>query len=622
LSAVEDNHAMAEGYGTTVGERIGAYQLEALIGRGGMGEVYRAHDDRLDRNVALKILTPRLADDDAFRERLVRESRLAASLDHPNVVPVYDAGDADGRFYLAMRYVEGTDLRALLRRSGVLEPEQAVATATQVGAALDAAHERGLVHRDVKPSNVLVDGRGHCYLADFGLTQSRSDGDHATDGQMLGTLDYVAPEQVRGDPVDGRADIYSLGCLLYETLTGDVPFRRPSDVATIYAHLEEEPPAASRRNPALPPAIDAVLARAMAKEPDDRYGTCAELISEARSALGLERPQRLSRRRLVLVAAAAVAVVCAAAVTAVLLTGGGGTLTPSGSLVQIDPATGTVVKRYRVSPHPGVVTTSAGRVWLGDFLDGSLWQLNPSTGELRRITSVGEPRDLTSLGDIVWVSSDTAGTFGGTIAKYDAVGGGRLDALSLATCSIGAGSGVVWTTFCPFIDRLSTDDGKLRVLKQLPLPFPNPRTGLVDRTNLHDVAVGEGSVWVTGDMVDRRIWRLDPETGRVEATIHSPVGMRTVAAGEGALWITAPIDDLVLRLDPATNRITDRIPVGAGASGVAVGDGAVWVTSFIAGTVSHIDPRTRKVAATVHVGGLPRDVAVGAGGVWVTADAR
>jgi YVTN family beta-propeller protein len=621
---VEENCAMAEGHATVAGERLGVYEVEVLVGRGGMGEVYRAHDERLDRKVALKILTPRLADDEAFRERLVRESRLAASLDHPNVVPVYDAGEADGRFYLAMRFVEGTDLRALLRRSGALEPERALAIAGQVGEALDAAHERGLVHRDVKPSNVLVDERNHCYLADFGLTQSPSDRDLVTDGQMLGTLDYVAPEQVRGDPVDGRADVYSLGCLLYETLTGDVPFRRPSDVATIYAHLEEEAPAASERRPGLPPAVDAVLRRAMAKEPDARYATCAALVEDARNALGLAfAAPRLSRRRMALASLGALGVCCAAVVAAVLLTGGGGGGKPvTGSLIQVDPASGKLVKRYSVSAHPGVVTTSAGRVWLGDFRDGSLWQLNPSTGDLRRLTSVGEPRDLTSLGNTVWVASDSAGTFGGTIAKYDAVGGGRIDAMQLASCAIGAGSGVVWVAFCPFVDRLSTDDGPMKVLKQLALPYPDPRTGLVDRTSLHDVAVGEGAAWVTGDMVDRRIWRLDPRTGRIEATIKLPVAMRTIAAGEGALWVTAPIDDLVLRIDPATNRITDRIPVGAGASGVAVGDGAVWVTSFIAGTVSRIDPRTRRVVSTVRVGGLPRDVAVGAGGVWVTADAR
>src|SRR4249919_3444944 len=238
---------MTELAGIASGVEIGGYRVEELIGRGGMGEVYRAHDDRLNRNVALKILAPRYADDDTFRERLLRESRLAASLDHPNVVPVYDAGEEDAGFYLAMRYVEGADLRAVLRREGALPPARALEIVSQVAGALDAAHTKRLVHRDVKPSNVLIDERGHCYLADFGLTQSVSDRGQATDGSLLGTLDYVAPEQIRGDEVDGRADVYALGCMLFECLTGEVPFRAPSEVATIYAHLEEAPPTASDR---------------------------------------------------------------------------------------------------------------------------------------------------------------------------------------------------------------------------------------------------------------------------------------------------------------------------------------------------------------------------------------
>jgi YVTN family beta-propeller protein len=162
----------------------------------------------------------------------------------------------------------------------------------------------------------------------------------------------------------------------------------------------------------------------------------------------------------------------------------------------------------------------------------------------------------------------------------------------------------------------------VRILKQILLPYPRPRTGSDDRLSLHDVTVGEGSVWVMGDMVDRRIWRLDPRTGGIEATIRLANAPRTIAAGDGGVWVTAPIDDLVLRIDPATNRVVDRIPVARGASGVAVGEGAVWVTSSIAATVSRIDPRTGRVTGTVKVGGLPSDVAAGAGGVWVTADAR
>jgi serine/threonine protein kinase len=195
---------------TTVGgpepDTIGGYRLDELVGRGGMGDVYRAWDERLERWVALKLLPARLAGDEGFRERLLRESRLAASLDHPNVVPVYEAGEADGRLFLAMRYVEGTDLRAILRAEGTLEPGRAIAIASQIAAALDAAHASGLVHRDVKPSNVLVDANGHCYLADFGLSERVAAPQAPTDRTVVGTLDYVAPEQIRGDPGDAAAD--------------------------------------------------------------------------------------------------------------------------------------------------------------------------------------------------------------------------------------------------------------------------------------------------------------------------------------------------------------------------------------------------------------------------------
>ena len=218
---------MAVSRRVAAGDVVAGYEVGALAGRGGMGEVYRAHDPRLERPVALKLLSERLSDDDGFRERMLKESRLAASLDHPNVVPIYEAGEAEGRLFIAMRYVDGTDLEALLRREGALAPERAVAIAAQVADALDAAHAKGLVHRDVKPSNVLLDqqgGREHAYLADFGLTQSIAEAGPA-DGSLMGTLDYVAPEQIRGDQVDGRADVYALGCLLFETLTG--PCRSP-----------------------------------------------------------------------------------------------------------------------------------------------------------------------------------------------------------------------------------------------------------------------------------------------------------------------------------------------------------------------------------------------------------
>src|SRR5919197_1859136 len=324
-----------------IGTELAGYRIERVLGRGGMSVVYVAHDRRLKRNVALKLLSPELAEDEAFRARLLRESQLAASLDHPNVVPVYESGEVDGLLYIAMRFVPGTDLRALLRVEGGLAPQRALTLVEQVASALDAAHERGLVHRDVKPSNILLTGKPeheHCYLADFGLSTSTSDRSVADPGRIVGTIDYVAPEQIRGGDVDGRADVYSLTCLLYECLVGDVPYRRPSDVAVIYAHLEEPAPKASEREPSLPAALDAVLARGTAKAPDDRWQTCGALVEAARSALG-EGPARVrvrerSRRLGIALAVAGAAV--AAAVAALMLGGGGTALARADSLVRID----------------------------------------------------------------------------------------------------------------------------------------------------------------------------------------------------------------------------------------------------------------------------------------------
>src|ERR671931_945837 len=265
-----------------------------------MSVVYLAHDPRLKRNVALKLLAPELVQDESFRVRFLRESQLAASLDHPNVVPIYEAGEVDGLLDIAMRYVPGTDLKALLRAEGALAPERALALVGQVAAALDAAHERGLVHRDVKPSNVLLTGRPgneHCYLSDFGLSTSTSDRSVADPGRIVGTIDYVAPEQIQDVEVDGRADIYSLACLLYECLVGEVPFRRTSDVAVIYAHLEEPPPKASERAPTLPAAVDAVVERGSAKLPEERWQSCTALVEAARSALAGGKARIRVRRR-------------------------------------------------------------------------------------------------------------------------------------------------------------------------------------------------------------------------------------------------------------------------------------------------------------------------------------
>ena len=271
-----------------LGTTIADYRIVALAGRGGMSLVYRARDERLGRDVALKLLSPELTDDDQFRRRFLRESQVAASLHHPNIVPVYAAGEADGNLYLAMRYVEGADLKALLRRESTLSPERALAVLGQVAAALDTAHRHHLVHRDVKPANILLEGappKENGYLADFGLTKTDASRSPTMTGQLVGTLDYVAPEQIRGQTLDGRADIYSLACVLYECLVGSPPFASSSEVAVLYAHLQHAPPSTSQGRPGLPSAIDAVLARALAKRAEQRQRSAGELVADAREAL-------------------------------------------------------------------------------------------------------------------------------------------------------------------------------------------------------------------------------------------------------------------------------------------------------------------------------------------------
>jgi serine/threonine protein kinase len=262
-----------------------------------MAVVYRAEDTRLGRKVALKLLTPALAENEQFQQRFIRESRLAASLDHPNIVPIYEAGESEGHLFIAMRYVPGSDLKALLSREGPLAPTRALRLFVQVGDALDAAHVLGLVHRDVKPGNILLTALtehsghahpDHVYLTDFGLTKRTSSlsGSLTGTGHFLGTVDYVSPEQIQGAAVGPSTDVYALGCVLYEGLTGRLPFTRDDDAAVLWAHLVEMPPPVSAIRPELPAAVDEVVAKAMAKVPTDRYNSCRDLVRDLEDALG------------------------------------------------------------------------------------------------------------------------------------------------------------------------------------------------------------------------------------------------------------------------------------------------------------------------------------------------
>ncbi|MEO3784887.1 serine/threonine-protein kinase [Actinocorallia sp. B10E7] len=277
------------------GGTVGDYEILDLVGRGGMAEVYRARDRRLERVVALKVLARHLTYDDRFRLRFIRESRTIAAIDHPHIIPIFEAGEADGLLFIAMRFVAGPDLRRLLSGRRTPSPDRTCRLLGQIASALDAAHRNALVHRDVKPANILVAGGGtgsgehpeHIYLTDFGLTKSTTAMSGLTSqGQFVGTPRYIAPEQITGDPVDGRCDQYALACVAYEMLTGEAPFHRDSQLALLYAHVSDEAPPPTSHRPDLPSAVDPVLARGLAKAPGSRYPSCLEFVRALYEALG------------------------------------------------------------------------------------------------------------------------------------------------------------------------------------------------------------------------------------------------------------------------------------------------------------------------------------------------
>jgi serine/threonine protein kinase len=280
------------------GEQLAGYEIQEQIGRGGMAVVYRALDLRLGRLVALKVLAPHLGEDEAFRQRFIRESRAAAGVDHPHIIPVFEAGEAAGVLFIAMRYVGHGDVRSLIEAEGCLSPARTSRIASQVASALDAAHAHGLVHRDVKPANMLLgqssgSDADHVYLSDFGLSKhSLTPSTLTSTGQFLGTLDYVSPEQIQGQPVDGRADQYALACTVVEMLTGAPPFRREDTMALMWAQLEAAPPRLTERRPELPSAVDDVVAAAMSKSPGGRFATCRDFAAALTAACQQQSRQR------------------------------------------------------------------------------------------------------------------------------------------------------------------------------------------------------------------------------------------------------------------------------------------------------------------------------------------
>jgi serine/threonine protein kinase len=594
-----------------LGTQFAGYRIDGVVGRGGMGVVYRATELALDRPVALKLIAPEFAGDESFRERFLRESRLAASIDHAGILPVYSAGEADGELYLANRFVDGTDLRALLEH-GPLPAERALGLVGQVADALDAAHARGLVHRDVKPGNVLVDAADHCYLSDFGLTTQLRAGDKTASGVLAGSLDYLAPEQIRRGEVDGRTDQYALGCMLYELLSGAPPFRRETEAQTLWAHMQEEPsPLAAY------PELAPVLSRALAKEPEERYESCDAFVDKARAALGLapspvavRRQRRRIGGRLLYGGVALIVLAAVAAVLALTLRSNEALVAVPNSLGVVDPVSQELVQAIPVGNTPTEVAASDDWVWVVNSNDGTgtISRIDPETRSTVSTFSVGgTPVSLLSAFGSLWV-----GTAEGQVFRIDPSTDLEEDSWTLPNAGeetvfqpdqgagwLAAGPDAVWAASLRTISRI------------------DPATSRIDRRRSvvwGPMAYGFGSLWVLGP----ELVRLQPATMRRVATVDLPGSYSDIATGLGGVWVTGDGADAVLRVDPREEGLSRTYDVGSGPFGVAVGANAVWAPSE-GGTVARIDPRTDEVTS-IPVGGTPRALDVGAGGVWVSVN--
>jgi streptogramin lyase/predicted Ser/Thr protein kinase len=616
------------------GDEIAGFRVTGVAGRGGMGVVYRAEQLDLQRPVALKLIATPLARDEDFRERFVRESRAAAAIDHPNVIPVYSAGEDDGRLYLAMRFVDGEDLRTLVQREGPLAPHRAAPLIAQVANALDAAHARGLVHRDIKPANVLIDG-DHAYLTDFGLTKRLTGETTMTgSGRWVGTLGYIAPEQIRGAGVDARADVYALGCLLFYVLTGVAPYRRDSDEATLYAHLHDAPPDARALMPDVPASLAHVVERALAKDPDDRYPSAGDLGRAALAAVG-DGPAPPPERTVARGAAAP---------------GGLGdeeTVVPGGGRTAVTATAATALGPG--DEHPRATSRGGLPGWLTPVLSllagaalvlivvllatggddenaGSGAGTTPSRTTSTTSTTAGggvktseidvdpRPNAIAYSSGRVWVASPRTNRLIGLAAEGD----GKRRTIRLpwngGTTSVAAGFGSLWVTNGP--------QGRLVRI--------DPKTGHVQGDRLVGegeavvVATGEDAVWVGRRAIKSTdppssIVKVDPHGGAAKDIPFGQEGVGDITTGGGFVWVPNRRRARLSRIAPGSgDRMSTRI--GLGAHRVAYGAGQVWVTNYDDGTVTQ-NTRALDNAATVALSVRgPQDLVVAGGSVWVVSN--
>ncbi|HEU5211468.1 MAG TPA: protein kinase [Gaiellaceae bacterium] len=561
------------------GHVVAGFRIGDLVGSGAMGAVYLAADTATGERIALKLLAPDLVDDERFRRRFLRETELARSLDHPNVVPVLAAGEEEGTLYLAMPYIESEDLRKVLRREGTLDAGRALRIAGQVAAALDAAHRAGLVHRDVKPGNVLVGADDHVFVCDFGLARHLSSVSSLTsDRGFVGTIDYVSPEQIEGGPIDGRADVYSLACLLFECLAGAPPFERESELSVVFAHLNDPPPPVTDYRPDLPAALDAVFATALAKSPRDRYGTCGDLVAAAEAALEgkVIRPRRRRTAALALAAAALAALAAVIVVAAAFESGGRGhaalSLSPS-ALNLVNARTGQVAARIPLGAKLPVADTGLDVA----FTPHAAWALVWTAQELVRVDRTTHrravvhlpwhPGRITAAGNSVWVTQD----FGPAVWQIDA--------------------------------------RTARVSRKLALRSFQNEGG---------IAYGAGSLWLGAGP---GVIRVDPSTGRLEHVFRLPgisSGTHVVFA-DGLVWAARPGNGLVAKIEPGTDRVAAQVPLHGSLTDLAVGGGRVWVSIVPENRIYELSQDNLSVQAVHRAGNDPERLSFGGGKLW-TAD--
>jgi streptogramin lyase len=565
-----------------IGSTTAGYRIDALIARGGMGVVYRATHLDLERPVALKVIAHELVEREGFRERFQRESRLAASLDHPAVVPVFDAREADGELIVAMRLVAGGDLRQLIDREGPLPPARALALLGQVAAALDAAHAAGIVHRDVKPHNILVEG-DRAFLSDFGLAKALDESGAGGAASVVGTAEYMSPEQWGGGPVGPAADVYSLGCVLYEALTGIAPFARKE--------ADSEPP--------MPAGLDAVIERAVAKDSAERYPSAGALIAAAREreGAGLAATQVLSeppgdgpRDR----------------ATAPLASG------PGADAAWPGPGEGDGAGRSRFA-LPAGRALAFGAAGLAAIAAMVLLVLSLFGGDgvavSKPIAIGGAPLRVVADDEAIWVTSEPDGT----LTRLDPASGARVGKplqLDAGISGVAVGAGSVWVS----------DPVRGEVLRVDPQAGGRLAERIEVGGNPGPIAFGGGRVWVA-DEAGAGITAINARGSRVYRRGLGPQATPLrLGVGAGGLWVSSASTGNVRRIDLSSLRVDPPIPVGRGPAGVTVAGGLVWVANSRGDTVSKVDPSIHAVLGDpIEVGGRPGGIDAGTSTVWVAS---